>query len=221
MTAARKITAAPGRRGRREPLSRERITIAALAFIDRWGLEEFSTRRVGRQLGVEGMALYKHFKNRDGILDAVAEALILELEVPVEGKWQDRLKDFARRYRALARVHPRAYPLLATRQLATPRALMMVEELVKGLVETGFSLDDAALLFRTVGNFCNGTALDELAITRRIAGEPLERGEKGSYLAQLDRAMHPSHFDAQFEAGLAILVEGFERKLDSRGKTKK
>lgn len=210
------------RRGRREPLSRDRITAAALTFIDRWGLEELSTRRLGRQLGVEGMALYKHFKNRDEILDAVAEALILELELPAEGKWFDRLKDFARRYRSLARVHPRAYPLLATRQLATPRALSLVEEVVKALLETGFAPDDAALVFRTVGNFCNGTALDELAIMRRIAAEPLERGEKDSHLAALDRSMHPSHFDAQFEAGLSILVDGFERMLAaSRGKTKK
>jgi hypothetical protein len=93
---------------------------------------------------------------------------------------------------------------------------------VKSLSETGFPLDDAALLFRTVGNYCNGTALDELSIMRRIAGEPLERGEKGSHLAQLDRSMHPSHFDAQFEAGLSILVDGFERMLaSSRGKTRK
>jgi AcrR family transcriptional regulator len=210
------------RRGRREPLSRDRITAAALTFIDRWGLEELSTRRLGRQLGVEGMALYKHFKNRDEILDAVAEALILELEVPPEGKWAQRLKDFARRYRALGRVHPRAYPLLATRQLATPRALHLVEEIVKALVESGFSPDEAALVFRTVGNFCNGTALDELAIMRRIAGEPLERGDKGSHLASLDRAMHPSHFDAQFEAGLSILVDGFERMHSAnRGKTRR
>ncbi len=210
------------RRGRREPLSRERITAAALTFIDRWGLEELSTRRLGRQLGVEGMALYKHFTNRDEILDAVAEALILELELPPEGRWTERLKDFARRYRALARVHPRAYPLLATRQLATPRALRLVEELVKALHQTGFSAEEAALVFRTVGNFCNGTALDELAIMRRIAGGPLERGEKGSHLAELDRAMHPSHFDAQFEAGLSILVDGFERRLAAhRGKPRK
>ena len=206
---------------RQGPLNPQRIAEEALQMIDKQGLDTFSSRKLGARLGVEGMALYKHFKNRDEILDAVAEALILELEVPPEGKWQDRVKDFARRYRSLARVHPRAYPLLATRQLATPRALVLVEEVLKALVDTGFELDAAAVLFRTIGNFCNGTALDELAIMRRIAQEPLERGDKGSYLAQLDRAMHPSHFDAQFEAGLSILVDGFERKLLDGRKAKR
>jgi len=212
MTAAKKIHPPRARRSRREPLSRERITAAALAFIDRWGLEELSTRRLGRELGVEGMALYKHFRNVEELRDAVAEALICELQLQEEGSWQERLKDFARRYRALARVHPRAYPLLATRQLATPRALALVERLVKEMVEAGFSLPEATLLFRTVGNYCNGTALDELAIMRRFAAGRPERAEPGSYVAQLDQAMHPSHLDAQFEEGLAILVDGFARR---------
>ncbi len=213
MSAASKVKLTAARRRKREPLSRDRITAAALKFIDRFGLEELSTRRLGRSLGVEGMALYKHFDNRDQILDAVAEAIICELQLPEEGPWEERVKDFARRYRALARVHPRAYPLLATRQLAAPRALKLVEALIEALVKTGFSLEDAALLFRTVGNFCNGTALDELAIMRRLGAGSPQRAESGSWVARLDQLMHPSHFDAQFEAGLAMLVEGFARRL--------
>ncbi len=164
-------------------------------------------------LGVEGMALYKHFKNRDEILDAVAEMLICELEMPPEGPpWTERVRDFARRYRALARVHPRAYPLLATRQLATPRALHVVEQLMAALLQEGLSAADATLLFRTVGNFCNGTALEELAITRRLTTSGTLRGEAGSAIAQLDSQTHPSHFDVQFEDGLTLILDGFEKR---------
>src|SRR5581483_1583024 len=207
------------RKPKREPLSRDRIAHAALAFIDRWGLEELSTRRLGAALGVEGMALYKHFTNVDEILDAVAELLICEVQLPAEGpKWTERVRDFARRYRALSRVHPRAYPLLATRQLAAPRAIQLVEEIIAALMREGLSADDAAVLFRTVGNFCNGTALEELAVTRRLALGASSRGEPGSAVAQLDRAMHPSHFDAQVEEGLSIILDGFEKRRRERRK---
>jgi AcrR family transcriptional regulator len=209
---ARPSTAATVKKPKREPLSRERIAQAALAFIDRWGLEELSTRRLGAQLGVEGMALYKHFTNRDEILDAVAELLIVELQLPAEGpKWTERVRDFARRYRSISRVHPRAYPLLATRQLATPRAVQIVEQLMAGLMKEGLSPDDAVLVFRTIGNFCNGTALEELAVARRLSLGTRTRGEPGTAVNQLDAAMHPLHFDRQFEEGLTLILDGFEK----------
>ena len=49
--------------GLREPLSRERIAQAALALIDRVGVEGCSMRRLGAELGVEAMALYHHRAN--------------------------------------------------------------------------------------------------------------------------------------------------------------
>lgn len=44
---------------KREALSRERILRTALAVVDREGLEAISMRRVGEELGVEAMSLWK------------------------------------------------------------------------------------------------------------------------------------------------------------------
>ncbi len=198
---------------RREPLSRERIARVALAFIDRHGLEELSTRRLGRHLGVEGMALYKHFRSRDELLDAVAELMLCELTIPPPGPpWADRVRVFARSYRALARIHPRAYPLLATRRFTSERALEKLNQLFTALLDEGFSQEEAVLLFRIVGNFCNGTALDELAI---LAGHDGPRTALQP-LAELDRFFHPAHFDAHFEAGLNLILDGFARMRAQR-----
>lgn len=194
----------------REPLSRERIAQAALDFIDRHGLEELSTRRLGAELGVEGMALYKHFESREAVLDAVGGLLLGGLTVPPPGPgWAERVRVFARSYRAIARVHPRAYRILASRRLTSESALGVLNALFAALLEEGFSQSEAVLLFRTVGNFCNGTALDELAILERPQAKPRTQVKP---LAEIDAFFLPAHFDSHFEAGLDLLIEGFTRR---------
>lgn len=204
----------PSHAGRkRQPLNRDRIARAALAFIDRHGLDELSTRRLGRELGVEGMALYKHFGSREEILDGVTELLISEVEIPPRGgPWQERLRLYARRYRSLARMHPRSFGLLATRRVGTEKALAVVNALFAALLEEGFEADEAAFIFRTVGNFCQGTALDEIAILEHLASQR----SRDIPLADVDAYLHPAHFDTHFEGGLDFIIDGIARRHAER-----
>ncbi|CAL9359776.1 TetR/AcrR family transcriptional regulator [Streptomyces sp. enrichment culture] len=67
-------------RGRYGRLSRERVLAAALALVDEEGLSALSMRRLGAELGVEAMALYRYAASKDALLDGLVEALYLELE---------------------------------------------------------------------------------------------------------------------------------------------
>ena len=205
-------------RARRLPLSPDRLAQAALCFIDEHGLEALSTRRLGKTLGVEGMALYKHFKSRDALLDAVAGLLFCELAIPPKGLgWVERVRAFAHGYRALSRLHPRAYVLLATRRLTSEGALSVVNQIFAALLDEGFAPAEAALLFRTVANFCNGTSLDELAILSHLATNPRPRALRQ---AEVDGYLHPAHFDTHFEIGLSLILDGFGRRRAQRKKEK-
>jgi AcrR family transcriptional regulator len=53
----------------RVPLSRERVLQTALKLADQGGLESLSMRKLGQELGVEAMAVYYHFANKDEVLD--------------------------------------------------------------------------------------------------------------------------------------------------------
>ena len=214
--AGRKSAAAPVRR---EPLNKGRIAQAALDYIDKHGLDELSTRRLGAQLGVEAMALYRHYPSKDALLDAVAELLVLKIPVPGTGSggWQARVKEFARAYRGLGRAHPRAYPLLATRRLNTPRTLQLLDTLFSELLGAGFSPAASVELFRAVGNYSHGTALDELAgVAQKDApASGAAIGKGGSSLAALARVapyLTDTYFDQIFEAGLEVIVDGFARR---------
>lgn len=204
---------------KREPLNRQKIADAALAFIDAHGLEELSTRRLGAQLGVEGMALYKHYPSKEALLDAVAEQLILEIEVPEKGlgSWQQRVRSFGHAYRGISRRHPRAYPLLAVRRFNTDRALVQLDRMVGAILDEGFAPQLAVEFFRVLNNYCNGACLDELAgyahaeRSREQAPNPLQPPLEN--LAKVSPWLGPEHFDALFEAGLSLVIDGFERKL--------
>jgi AcrR family transcriptional regulator len=207
-------------RKRREPLSRDRIATTALALIDAHGLEELSTRQIGRALGCEAMAIYNHFASKEALLDAVVDRIMRKVEVPpAGGGWVERVRGFARSYRALARIHPHAFPLVAMRRFDTDATKQMLDAMFGALLDEGFEPKLAVQLFRTVGNFTSGTALDEIAGTNYAArhaetaqGTEAEAETSLPRLAKVGALLSPAHFDAIFEFGLDLILEGFKRQ---------
>jgi AcrR family transcriptional regulator len=57
-------------------LDRERILAAAIEFIDAHGLAALTMRRLGAQLGVEAMALYRYVPGREDLLDGVVDRVV-------------------------------------------------------------------------------------------------------------------------------------------------
>ncbi|NUP15720.1 MAG: TetR/AcrR family transcriptional regulator [Streptomyces sp.] len=139
-------------------LNRERVRAAALDLVDREGLPALSMRRLGTELGVEAMALYRYAVSKEALLDGVVESLYRELEerlitapgpatAPGLPAWRAELHRIARATYDTCHAHPRAVPLLATRVPAIPPAwppaavLRDHERVLRLLREAG--LDDA------------------------------------------------------------------------------
>lgn len=146
-------------RGRQGRLSRERVLAAALELVDREGLSALSMRRLGGELGVEAMALYRYAAGKDALLDGLVEALYLELENRLahsspSADWRAELRRTALATYAVCLDHPHVVPLLATRMLAVPLArrplaVLKDHERMLALLE-GAGLDEprAAAVFR-------------------------------------------------------------------------
>lgn len=154
-----------GDRGRYGRLSRERVLATALEVVDHEGLGALSMRRLGAELGVEAMALYRYAEGKEALLDGLVEALYLELEdmlaaesgeagAPIANAsepspaWRAELHHIARATYLVAMRHPHAVPLLATRMLAVPlarrpAAVLRDHERVLVLLQQA-GLDDAA-----------------------------------------------------------------------------
>ena len=65
---------------RRLPLTRERVLEAALYLADQGGLEGLSMRKLGQALGVEAMAVYYHFANKERVLDGIVDLVFGEID---------------------------------------------------------------------------------------------------------------------------------------------
>jgi TetR/AcrR family tetracycline transcriptional repressor len=63
-------------------LSHKDVVQAALHIIDHDGLAGLSMRKLGMHLGVDPMAIYYYFPNKQAILDAIMEAVMSQIKIP-------------------------------------------------------------------------------------------------------------------------------------------
>ncbi|SFX54721.1 TetR family transcriptional regulator [Streptomyces atratus] len=147
-------------------LSRERIADAAVALVDRDGLERFGVRRLADELGVDPMSIYHHIKGKAALLDAVSEAVLAEVAAATDDTsrdWEEIARRTAHGYREMAYRHPRVFPLLATRAQTSPVALIALERLVTAMREAGLPEQVVADAPMTLFGFLNGYLLAVLS----------------------------------------------------------
>lgn len=157
------------------PADRHQVLVSAVALIDAEGLHALSMRRLGRDLGVEAMALYRYVPSREDLLDGIVETVIDELYADPEvhllpqHSWQEYLIRLADGVRRMALAHPQVFPLIATRPPAAPwvrpplRSLRWVESFLQGLMTQGFSGQDAVHAYRAFSSFLLGHLLLEVS----------------------------------------------------------
>ncbi|MEU3917517.1 TetR/AcrR family transcriptional regulator [Streptomyces sp. NPDC029004] len=178
-----------GDRGHYGRLSRERVLATALELVDREGLSALSMRRVGAELGVEAMALYRYAPSKDALLDGLVEALFIELQEYLDDaaaggpddavatavgslaegpQWRTELHRIAQATYRVALDHPQVVPLLATRMLAVPLArrplavLMDHERVLELLEQAGLDEEKASMAFRAFTSWVLGYIFVEL-----------------------------------------------------------
>ena len=204
---------------KRQPLNRERILEAAVDFVDREGLEALSMRKLGAELGVEAMSLYNHVPSKGALLDGMVEVFLRGLHVPPEsGDWEARVHESYRRFRRLAHSHPNVFPLLIVRPPDTMDGAWLVETFLDTLQRAGFDAGMALQAYRTLTSFAVGYVMSEI---RGFAMEPGDgrvgaRGlqpEEFPRLAELSSFLGDIERDAEFEAGLDLILSGLRAKL--------
>ncbi|APX01193.1 TetR/AcrR family transcriptional regulator [Arthrobacter sp. QXT-31] len=132
------------RRGR---LNRQRVLQAAVSLADEAGIDELSMRRLGQELGVVPMALYKHVANKEELLDGMVEVIISEIDPAVidpaaggEG-WKEAVRLRVLSARAVLQRHRWARQVLESRTNQTPAVLGYMDSFIAMFLAGGFSVD--------------------------------------------------------------------------------
>jgi len=210
-------------------LTRSIILQAALAIVDRDGVDGLSMRRLSDALGRDPVMIYRHVPNKAAVLDGVAEIVLAQLSVnTADPDWAGQLRTVARAFRQLTLAHPKVVPLLVTRPLATPLGqrppgmLRPLEDVLALLTSAGFAGDDALHIYRVLFGFLYGHILNELQ-------EVIERPEETDHVLRFGlhrlpitefpvlRSLAPAlaSYDgaAELDRGLDLLLPGLTATL--------
>jgi AcrR family transcriptional regulator len=196
--------------------TREQIVGAALALLDAEGVNALSTRRLARELGIQGPTLYHYFASKDALVDAVAQRIVDEiwagvleqLEAVRDGDWEGTLRGYASGALAVMGRHPHAVELLALRPVSNRRTLGGYEEMLRRLTGCGWSLAFAWQVFLAAENLMLAGALE--------AGAPaFEPDAEGFPLiaALVEELRAEPSLDAGFGVGLQALIDGVAATL--------
>ena len=188
----------------RHPLSRDRIVAAALRLVDEQGASALTMRNLAAAVHVEAMSLYHHVRNREDLLDGLADLLVTtELPTaPSDQPWDNALRDFTRAIRRTAQRHPAAFQLVGLRPLRSERALQPVHALLARLTDSGLTAENAVATYRLAAAYARGYALAEIA-GLTLANPP----DRHSAAPPVQQALKQSS-DETFEAALRIIIAG-------------
>jgi AcrR family transcriptional regulator len=193
-------------------LDRGRIVERAIAIIDADGLDALSTRRLAQELNVRAPSLYNHFRTKEEILDAAADAIIAEVDLSMFGQapWPVALTRWARAYRAALAAHPHAVPFLAHGPARRPAALRLAAVVYGGLVDAGWPPREATHIGAMMRYFVAGSALGSFA--QGFPDDPAVYAQQYPMLADAHRLKeHREKVDeGAFEMGLTALICGLE-----------
>jgi AcrR family transcriptional regulator len=220
------MTTTSGRRLRRGSLTPEMIVTESLRLLDTDGSEGFSLPKLGRALGADPTAVYRHFASKDDLVLAIADRLIEEAMGGLEPKecWLETLEQVIRRLRVTYIAHPAAASLSSYRTTQRPAEMLTVNILIGAVLQAGYEGQQAAVAYRSIGDFGLAWAGGEASFL--ALDVDLQKADRGAwtraYLA-VGRAEYPNIWqirdhladvadDAIFETILSTMLEGLQRQ---------
>ena len=202
-------------------MSREAVTDAARAIVERDGIDALTMRRVARELGSSPMATYRHLRDKDELLVLLLDRLAAELPHPqFSHDPRTRVQDACRFMRDGLARYGWVVDVLAQGDLIAPEILWLIEEIVSGLMACGLSASRAADGYRAVWQFTVGELIIRRGLERTAAlgRPPFVVGvllgvdpEQFPALASVREHWAPARDRDAYDIGVSALLDGLLR----------
>lgn len=222
MTPTAKAGAKP-----RARLTREHVLSTAIALADAGGIEALSMRKLGEELKVEAMSVYRHVANKEDLLGGMIDAVFAEIELPSHSEdWKTALRKRSLSVRAALLRHPWATGLMDSGTRPGHATLRHHNRVLGTLRNGGFSVPMAAHAFSAIDSYIYGFAMQDKAL-------PFETEEESAAMAQMmlaqldadeypylvelirDHAAQPGyHYGDEFTYGLDLILNALEKERD-------
>ncbi len=200
-------------------IHREQIIDTAMTLLDRDGLEGVTLRKVAAELGVHAGALYWHVKNKQELLDEMANVLLSAQFAHFEGlapeqDWSEWLEDMCQRLRQAMLAHREGARVVAGAGFGRAVLLaQLVEMTIRSLLAAGFSLRLASLTCSAAISYVYGFVIEEQAAPTIDTVNHAHSTEE-SIIAAIFQENQANNYttDMDFLAGLELILAGARQK---------
>ena len=203
------------------------VVRAALDLLDQVGLDELSVRRLATALGVANPALYWHFRDKQEIIDRMAQRLLAEGFALLEGSpaptaWEERLRRLARGFRRAMRARRDGARLIASADLSQGDELLgRLDREVNALMTEGFGAVPAFGGVLAIIHYTLGATFEEQTDPRPGAPNLSKARVKrlpaiAAVHSELAAVHDLSPEDARFEFTVQLLVDGMQAQRGQR-----
>ena len=206
----------------RDALNHDRVLQAALTLVDAHGLESLSMRRLGTELGVEAMSLYRHVPSKDALLDAMVDAIVktwIDDALPVPDDWRAHLGAIMHcAHRALL-ARPWAVDLVTVRPRVGDARLRYAEAVTTALLDGGFTPQLAHHGLHIVdGTIMGFTAQQARRPSAAALGDRVQALVDGALTDEypgISRTIREHHdHDEEYALMVDLVIEGLARLRD-------
>jgi TetR/AcrR family tetracycline transcriptional repressor len=182
-------------------LHRHDVVAKATQLLDDYGIADLTMRRLARELNVSPGALYWHFADKQELLGAVADRILLPASAAVEdASWSRRVVGLGTALRDALLSSTDGAELVSASFAAgkSERMIEILAELTDAATEGGIDASHADLAARTVLYYVLGFTADEQSRLQWDAAGALVDGQ----------SVLTANPNARFAFGLKLLVDG-------------
>ena len=203
-----------------QPLSKQRILEAAIAFADEYGVDALTMRKVADKLGCGVMSLYNHVSNKDEMLVGMVDIVVGEIDLPsVECNWKDTMRASAKSAHDILMSHPWTAAEWSRRMPGSERTRYM-DAILKVLTEAKLCPQIVYSGYHAITMHIIGFTLQEIGYKQilaadfdQLAGEFLD-DMSGAYPYMADHVRAHLNDDCdsdEFGFVLDLILDGLER----------
>lgn len=187
--AKARSTTAPRARAR---LERGAIMDAAVQLAGRG--DQITFRALGRELGADPTAVYRHFRDKDELLRAVIDRQHLEVlaRLDRDGSWRDQLTELARQTLQVAMERPAIGVELRRLTTGGPGELAMVETLLRLLETAGLGREEAVRFYAVLSSHALTGASAQAMSRLQLGGIPEAEAVQWFELHAVDTERYPA-----------------------------
>jgi AcrR family transcriptional regulator len=139
----------------------QRQVVEAARQLASGGLKGLTMARVAGLLGVTPMAVYRHVKDKDELLELVLNDVFGEVVLPDEGlPWDLRLRTLQTRVVASLTTYPGTAERLGQRHRVAPNAVRLLHAYLSILTDAGLDERDAVSAYTALYYLAIGQAVD-------------------------------------------------------------